>query len=133
VKAGRLWISAAGIEQATRVAEAVVGKRSEAHITGPILEMLSKLAEDGQLIAVSRAWRVFSMIHSESANFVRESVPAKISSLYLARNRGIDVGKMVEWMSTRSEWAEEVKAALHDPARFKRTVEEMADAIEAAR
>lgn len=38
-------LSATGIEQATRVAEAVVGKGSETHITpsGPILEMLSKL------------------------------------------------------------------------------------------
>jgi hypothetical protein len=135
IEALAVALSATGIEQATRVAEAVVGKGSETHITpsGPILEMLSKLAEDGQLIAVSRAWRVFSMIHPESANFVRESVPAKISSLYLARNRGIDAGKMVEWMSTRSEWAEEVKAALHDPARFKSTVDEIADAIEAAR
>jgi hypothetical protein len=135
IEALAVALSATGIEQATRVAEAVVGKGSETHITpsGPILEMLSKLAEDGQLISVSRAWRVFSMIHPESANFVRESVPAKISSLYLARNRGIDAGKMVEWMSTRSEWAEEVKAALHDPARFKSTVDEIADAIEAAR
>lgn len=73
------------------------------------------------------------MIHPESANFVRESVPAKISSLYLARNRAIDAAKMVEWMSTRSEWAEEVKAALHDPVRFKSTVDAIADAIEAAR
>lgn len=135
IEALAVALSATGIEQATRVAEAVVGKGSETHITpsGPVLEMLSKLAEDGQLIAISRAWRVFSMIHPESANFVRESVPAKISSLYLARNRGIDAGKMVEWMSARSEWAEEVKASLHDPARFKSTVDEMADAIEATR
>jgi len=135
IEALAVALSATGIEQATRVAEAVVGKGSETHITpsGPILEMLSKLAEDGQLIAVSRAWRVFSMIHPESANFVRESVPAKISSLYLARNRGIDARKMVEWMSTGSQWAEEVKAALHDPARFKSTVDEIADAIEATR
>lgn len=135
IEALAVVLSATGIEQATRVAEAVVGKGSEAHITpsGPILEMLSKLAEDGQLIAVSRAWRVFSMIHPESADFVRESVPAKISSLYLARNRGIDTRKMVEWMSTRSGWAEEVKITLHDPARFKSTVDEMAHAIEAMR
>jgi hypothetical protein len=32
-------------------------------------------------------------------------------------------------MSTKSEWAEAVKAALHDPTRFKKTVDEMADAI----
>ncbi|KRR26224.1 hypothetical protein CQ14_21360 [Bradyrhizobium lablabi] len=93
--------------------------------------MLFKLAEDGQLIAVFRAWRVFSMIDPESANFVRDSALAKISSLYLARNRGIDAGKMVQWMSTRSEWAEEVKASLHDPSRFKSTVDKSADAIEA--
>jgi hypothetical protein len=133
IEALAVALSATGIEQATRVAEAVVSKGSETRITpsGPILEMLSKLAEDGQLIAVSRAWRVFTMIHPESANLVRDSVPAKISSRYLVRNRGIDTGRMVGWMSTRSEWAEALKAALHDPARFKSTVDEMADAIEA--
>jgi hypothetical protein len=133
IEALAVALSATGIEQATRVAEAVVSKGSETRITpsGPILEMLSKLAEDGQLIAVSRAWRVFTMIHPESANLVRDSVPAKISSLYLVRNRGIDAGRMVGWTSTRSEWAEALKAALHDPARFKSTVDEMADAIEA--
>jgi len=133
VEALAVALSATGIEQASRVAEAVVGKGSETHITpsGPILEMLSKLAEDGQLIAVSRAWRVFNMIHPESADLVRDLAPAKILSLYLARNRGIDVGTTVGWMSTRSEWAEAVKAALHNPAHFKKTVDEMADAMAA--
>lgn len=135
VEALAVALSATGIEQATCVAEAIVGKGSETHITpsGPILEMLSKLAEDGQLIAVSRAWRVFKMIHPESADLLRHSVPAKILSPYLARNRGIDAGRMVRWMSTRSEWAEAAKAALHDPAHFKKTVDEMADAIAATR
>jgi hypothetical protein len=135
VEALAVALSATGIEQPTRVAEAVVDKGSETQITppGPILELLSKLAEDGELVAVSRAWRVFKMIHPESADLLRESVPAKILSPYLARNRGVDDGRMVGWMSTRSEWAEAAKAALHDPAHFKKTVDEMADAIAATR
>jgi len=94
VEALAVALSATGIEQPTRVAEAVVDKGSETQITppGPILELLSKLAEDGELVAVSRAWRVFKMIHPESADLLRESVPAKILSPYLARNRGIDAG-----------------------------------------
>lgn len=135
VEALSVALSATGIEQPTRVAEAVVDKGSETQITppGPILELLSKLAENGELVAVSRAWRVFNMIHPESADLLRESVPAKILLPYLARNRGIDAGRMVGWMSTRSEWAEAAKAALNDPAHFKKTVDEMADAIAATR
>jgi hypothetical protein len=131
VEALAVALSAAGVEQATHVAEAIVGEGSETHIipSAPILELLSKLAEDGQLVAVARAWRVFALIHPKSAKLVHDSVPAKILSLYLARSRGIDVGRTVGWMSTKSEWAEAVKAALNDPARFKKTVDEMADAI----
>jgi hypothetical protein len=57
IEAIAVALAAAGVERATRLAEAVVGKGSETHITpsGPILEMLSKLAEGGRLIAVSRA------------------------------------------------------------------------------
>lgn len=61
---------------------------------------------------------------------MRESVPAKISSLYLARNRGIDAGKIVKWKSAQPDWADHLKASLQDPASFKNTVDAMADAIE---
>jgi hypothetical protein len=133
IEALSIALSATGIEQATRLAEAVVGLGSEAHITpsGPILDLLSKLAEDGQLTAISRAWRLFSTVHPDNAHSVRESVPAKISSLYLARHRGIDAGKIVKWSSAKPDWADQVKASLQDPAIFKNTVDAMADAIEA--
>jgi hypothetical protein len=133
VEALAVALSASGIEQATRLAKAVVGLGAEAHITpsGPILDMLSKLAEDGQLTAISRAWRLFSTLHPQNAHFVRESVPAKISSLYLARNRGIDAGKIAKWASTHPDWPDHLKASLQDPASFKNHVDAMADAIEA--
>ena len=135
VEALAVALSATGIEQPTRVAEDVVGKGSETQIIppGPILELLSKLAEEGELVAVSRAWRVFRMVHPESADLLRDSVPAKILSPYLTRNRGIDPGRMVGCISTSAEWLEAAKAALHDPAHFKKTVDEMADAIAATR
>ena len=72
---------------------------------------------------------------SVSAEFItalEETSPA-FEAAYLARNRGIDAGRIVGWMSTRSEWAEAAKAALHDPVHFKKTVDEMADAIAAPR
>ena len=131
IEALAVALSAAGVVRAARLAEAIAGKGSETRVTpsGPVLEVLSMLAADGELSAVSRVWHLFSMIHPESAHFVRESVPAKISSLYLALNRGIDAGKIAAWMSRRSGWAEEVKAVLHDPARFESTVDEMAHSM----
>jgi hypothetical protein len=133
IEALTVALSANGIEQATRLAEAVVGLGSEKYITpsGPILNMFSKLAEDGQLTTISRAWRLFSIVHPDNAHFVREAVPAKISSLYLARNRGIDAGKIVKWASAQPDWADHLKSSLQDPARFKNTVDAMAEAIEA--
>ncbi|KRQ95258.1 hypothetical protein CQ10_33135 [Bradyrhizobium valentinum] len=133
VEALAVALSASGIEQATRLAKAVVGVGSEEYITswGPVLDMFSKLAEKGQLTAISRAWRLFSTLHPQNAHFVRESVPAKISSLYLARNRGINADKIVKWESAQPDWADHLKASLQDPALFKNAVDAMADAIEA--
>lgn len=133
VEALAVALSASGIEQATRLAEAVVGAGSKEYVTswGPILDMFSKLAENGQLTAISRAWRLFSTFHPDNAHLVRESVPAKISSLYLAGNRGINAGQIAKWTSAQPDWADHLKASLQDPALFKRTIDAMAEAIEA--
>ena len=114
VEALAVALSASGIEQATHLAQAVVSARSRENVTsrGPILDMFSKLAENGQLVAISRAWTLFSVFHPASAHFVRESVPAKISSLYFVGNRGMDARKIAKWTSARPDWADYLKASL---------------------
>lgn len=128
-------LSAEGIEHATRLADAIVGREAAAHITpsGPMLDALSKLAEQGQLKVMSRAWRLFSIVHPDNAGFVRQSVPAKISSMYWSRLRRLDAARVVQWMSSEKDWAERLKDSLQDPSSFETTVDAMTDAIQAAR
>lgn len=114
IEALAVALSASGIEQATRLAEAVVGRGFEAHMTpsGPTLDMLSKLVVDGRLSAISRAWRPFSTVYPDNALFVRESVRATISSLYFAGNRGINAGRVVKWTPAQPDWALHLGASL---------------------
>jgi len=60
---------------------------------------------------------------------VRESVPAKISSLYRARKRQLSSSKILSWASRNPEWPETLKAAVSQPAAFAMTVDAMATAI----
>jgi hypothetical protein len=49
-------------------------------------------------------------------DFVRESIPAKISSLCLARNRQLSASRILSWASRYPEWPDTLKAAVGQPA-----------------
>ena len=91
VEALAIALSASGIEEATRLAKAVVGAGSEEYMTswGPILDMFSKLAENGQLTAISRAWRLLSTLHPQNAHLVRR-VRAREDFFALSRSEAGD-------------------------------------------
>jgi hypothetical protein len=80
---------ALGVGDAWRIAEAVVDQGSKAYTTpsGPILTVLSDLADEGRPDAVARAYGLFAVVRPENASFVRDSVPAKIASRYLCGSR----------------------------------------------
>lgn len=134
VNALREALAAIGIRNAFRVADAIARFGSDAYITpsGPVLELLSELAEEGEVETFAKAYRLFATIRPANAGFVRNSVPAKISSLYLARNRRLSASKIMAWNSAHPEWPETLKAAVEEPAMFARTVETMAADIAAA-
>jgi hypothetical protein len=128
-------LAAIGVRNAMRVADAVSRHGSDAYTTpaGPVLELLSQLAEEGELETFAKAYRLFSTIRPANADFVRESIPAKISSLYLARNRQLNSSKILSWASRNPEWPDTLKAAVGQPAAFAITVDSMATAIAEAR
>jgi hypothetical protein len=64
-----------------------------------------------------------------NADFVRESVPAKISSRYLAGHRRLNTSEIVSWASHNPDWPDRLKATITKPALFALTVDEMASAI----
>jgi hypothetical protein len=124
-------LSMLGIAGADRIAKAITNQASAAYITpsGPVLDLLSELAEEGDLATMSHLYGAFSVIHPKNAGFVLGSVPAKISSRYLARNRGIGIRQFSAYVERNPDWAENLKANLPHSGRFTQTVTAMADAI----
>lgn len=127
-------LAAIGVRNARRVADAISQLGSDAYITpsGPVLELLSELAEEGEVETFAKAYGLFASIRPMNAGFVRESVPAKISSRYLARHRGIDASKIMSWASDNPDWPDRLKETVGKPALFALTVDAMADAIASA-
>ncbi len=127
-------LAAIGVRNAMRVADAIARQGSDAYLTasGPILELLSQSAETGELDTFAKAFRLFTTIRPANADFVRESVPAKISSQYLARHRQLSASKILSWTSAHPEWPDTLKTAVAEPAKFVMTVDAMATAIAAA-
>jgi hypothetical protein len=119
------------VDQAARIIDAVANQGSAAYTTpsGPILTLLSELAEEGDLASLSRAFIIFARARPANADFVANMVPPKISD-YLIRHRGTSAIAMVKWSQTNPNWADELKSALRDPARFEQAVDELSKAIE---
>jgi hypothetical protein len=122
---------AIGVRNARRVADAITRQGSEAYTTssGPVLELLSALAEEGELETLAKAYGLFATIRPTNAHFVREAVPAKISSRYLASHRRLGASKILSWASRNPDWSESLKATIEKPALFALTVDAMAQAI----
>jgi hypothetical protein len=127
-------LAAIGVRNALRVADAIARLGSAAYITpsGPVLELLSALAEEGEIETFAKAYGLFATIRPNNADFVRESVPAKISSGYLATHRRLDANRIISWTSRNPDWPDRLKETVAKPALFALTVDEMAGAIAGA-
>jgi hypothetical protein len=127
-------LAAIGIDNARRVADAIAQQGSDAYITpsGAVLTLLTKLAEQGDIVTFARAYALFAKVHRTNSRFVRENVPAKIMSGYFGGRLRLDMRKTVAWTEQTPGWATELKAALSDPALFVSTVERMASQVREA-
>jgi hypothetical protein len=127
-------LAAIGVRNAMRVADAIHRFGSGAYITpsGPVLELLTSLAEEGEIEILAKAYGLFATVQPVSAGLVRDSIPAKISSGYLARHRGLDASRIVSWTSRHPNWPDELKNTIGKPGLFVATVNSMAEAIAVA-
>lgn len=123
-----------GIDNARRVADAIARQGSDAYSTpsGAVLELLTKLAEQGEITTFARAYALFAKLHQANSRYVRDSVPAKILSMYFGKRLRLDVRRTTTWTSQTPAWATELKATLSEPALFVATVDRMAGQIQAA-
>ncbi len=134
VRVLQVALAAIGVDNAGRVADAISRLGSAAYTTpsGPVLELLTALAEQGEVETFAKAYGLFVALRPENAAFVRESVPAKISSAYLASYRHLDASRFMSWASRHPDWADTLKGAVAKPRLFVRMVDAMADEIAAA-
>lgn len=126
-------LSVIGACQALRVADAIMqhGSAEFDRATGAAQDLLSEFAEEGDIAAFAKAVRLFEAIFPQSARQIRSSVPAKISSLYLARNRGLGAGKQMAYMNANPDWAESIRHDADHPNRLAETIGAMAVQMEA--
>jgi hypothetical protein len=117
-------------ETLDRIAKAIAEHGSAAYTTpsGPVLDLLTKLADEDDLASFSRAFVLVARAQPASAAFVADAVPAKISN-FLIKHRGIDASALIKWTASNPDWKEELKDALRDPDRFVRVVDGFASAI----
>ncbi|WP_198400355.1 hypothetical protein [Bradyrhizobium pachyrhizi] len=117
-------------ETLQRIAEAIASQGSAAYTTpsGPILDLLTKLAEEDDRASFSRAFILLARAAPANAAFVGGAVPAKISN-FLIKHRGVKATALIKWTESNPDWTEELKNALRDPDLFVRVVENFASAI----
>lgn len=126
-------LASIGIRNGRRVADAIVAFGDSAYITpsGPVLTLLSDLAAEGDIYCLAQAYVLFAMLRPNNAAFVRDSIPAKISSEFLARHRGLSGQRIMSWANKNADWPDRLKDAVSKPPLFVSTVTAMADAIAA--
>jgi hypothetical protein len=118
-------------ETLLRALDAIISQDSSAHTTpsGPILTLLTKSAEEGDLIGFSESFTLFRVAKPQNAVFVMNAVPARVLNGYLLGHLGLSSAAFVQWEKSNRTWATDIKEALRNAQLFERTVRNIADGI----
>ncbi len=128
-------LSVIGIDDALRVAEALLqyGSSAYVHRSGPIQDILSDLAATGQIQAFARFYQLATTIWPPDARLLLDMVPAKILNQYFAGYLGFaGTRPLFRFTADNPDWADELRLALPIPVKFERTVFGMAELIRRA-
>lgn len=127
-------LSLIGVRRARDIAKALLAYGDARHIvaSGSLREVLSQIAQDGDLDVFAHALNVFALIIPASARELRDAVPAKILDGYIARNRQVPITSAFRWMNDNPDWAETLRSTARDPALFASTVDAIAEGMRAA-
>ncbi|MER9387796.1 hypothetical protein [Mesorhizobium sp. M0435] len=114
-----------------RIAHAIAEYGSAAYITpsGAVLDLMTQLANEGDLEAFSRAWVILSRAKPANASFVAAAACSKIMN-YLVRHQGISPIAFENWSQANPDWRQDLKRAIRDPAQFGNVIETMVEAIQ---
>lgn len=114
-----------------RIKSAIVDQGAPAYTTdsGAVLHLLTELAVEGNLRAISEAFNEFSKAKPGNMLYVEEQIPAKILNQYWLRQLQLDYKSLISWMEKHPGWAGELKSKLRIPAEFEEVVNVAAEEI----
>ena len=114
-----------------RVAKAIADAGSPEHSlhAGPTLEELSKLAEEGELEAMSHSFIAHVALHADDRRTLLKYLPMKIHNRYFYLHRGCAHRAIEQWRGRSADWEERLRQAIADPPRFALVARTMADEI----
>lgn len=103
---------------------------SKAYLTpsGPILDLLTELADKGDFADVSKAFIIFAKAYPSNAPFVAEYVPAKILNA-LCKQPQLNDNIIYKWVNNNQGWAERITQNLRKPDSFDLTIRQLMDEI----
>lgn len=118
-------------ETYNRIKKAILDQGSPAYITesGPVLELMTELAAEGHLRAISEAFNEFSKARPGNMQFVRDSIPAKILNSYWLLLLKLDSEKLILWVDKNPDWDSEIMSKIRHPQEFEKLVNEIAENI----
>jgi len=127
-------LSLIGVRRAREIAQALLAYGDKRHIvaSGSLREVLSQIANDGDLEVFAHALNVFALIIPASAHELRDAVPAKILNEFIARNRQVPITGAFRWMKANPDWADALRRTANHPAGFTITVDAMVEGMRAA-
>lgn len=76
-------------------------------------------------MSFSRAFIILARAKPTNAASVASFIPRKVSN-FLIKHRAVDPAAMIKWTHGHPDWADLLKSAVRDPARFEDVVETMA-------
>lgn len=109
------------------------GSQAFTHHAGATLERLSELAHGGELESVSSTLLAHVALHPSDRRKLVDSVPAKILNQYICIHRKRSVGAIERWRERTPDWADTLKRAIGNPARFAAVARGMAEAVGSAK
>ncbi|MBJ7412676.1 MAG: hypothetical protein JHD15_20275 [Phenylobacterium sp.] len=124
-------LAAIGVNHALRIAGAIAEQGSDAYTTpsGAMLDLLSRLAAEGELETFARAVDLAAKIHPQNAAFVRGKAPAKIASNYFGARLKLPLQDFTAWTNENPDWPDRLIDDLSSPDLFRRTVDTMAEQV----
>lgn len=123
-------VKSVSVETEARIGQAITEQGSAAYTTpsGAVLELMTELANEDDLIGFAQAVVFLARAKPSNARYVIAAVPAKINN-FIIQHRDVTIAQLKEWQRTNSDWPEILKQKVRQPNEFVEAVEVMVASI----